>query len=116
VDSLDKAKFLVESLAPHVGCFKVGLELLTAVATRIFSGYARHSASLGGCWRPETSYDSGGGNQGWHNGFGHRSSDHKATSGNRHTRRRGKEDRGRNSFGFIEKGKVKDGKDKFIGD
>ena len=89
VDSLDKAKFLVESLAP---------------------------ASLGGCWRPETSYDSGGGNQGWHNGFGHRSYDHKATSGNRHTRRRGKEDRGRNSFGFIEKGKVKDGKDKFIGD
>ena len=31
VDSLDKAKPLVESLAPHVGCFKVGLELLTAV-------------------------------------------------------------------------------------
>lgn len=31
VDSLDKAKALVESLAPHVGCFKVGLELLTAV-------------------------------------------------------------------------------------
>jgi orotidine-5'-phosphate decarboxylase len=31
VDSLDKAKILVESLAPHVGCFKVGLELLTAV-------------------------------------------------------------------------------------
>ena len=31
VDSLDKAKSLVESLAPHVGCFKVGLELLTAV-------------------------------------------------------------------------------------
>lgn len=31
VDSLDKAKVLVESLAPHVGCFKVGLELLTAV-------------------------------------------------------------------------------------
>ncbi len=31
VDSLDKAKTLVESLAPHVGCFKVGLELLTAV-------------------------------------------------------------------------------------
>jgi len=31
VDSLDKAKFLVKSLAPHVGCFKVGLELLTAV-------------------------------------------------------------------------------------
>lgn len=31
VDSLDKVKFLVESLAPHIGCFKVGLELLTAV-------------------------------------------------------------------------------------
>jgi orotidine-5'-phosphate decarboxylase len=31
VDSLDKARALVESLAPHVGCFKVGLELLTAV-------------------------------------------------------------------------------------
>ncbi|MBF0465599.1 MAG: orotidine-5'-phosphate decarboxylase [Nitrospirae bacterium] len=31
VDSLDKAKTLVESLAPYVGCFKVGLELLTAV-------------------------------------------------------------------------------------
>lgn len=30
VDSLDKAKSLVESLAPHVGCFKIGLELLTA--------------------------------------------------------------------------------------
>ena len=30
VDSLEKAKPLVESLAPHVGCFKVGLELLTA--------------------------------------------------------------------------------------
>lgn len=33
VDSLDKAKPLVESLAPHVGCFKVGLELLMAVGT-----------------------------------------------------------------------------------
>ncbi len=31
VDSLDKAKSLVESLAPYVGCFKVGLELVTAV-------------------------------------------------------------------------------------
>jgi orotidine-5'-phosphate decarboxylase len=30
VDTLDKAVPLVESLAPHVGCFKVGLELLTA--------------------------------------------------------------------------------------
>lgn len=31
VDSLAKAKPLVESLAPYVSCFKVGLELLTAV-------------------------------------------------------------------------------------
>jgi len=31
VDSLDKAKSLVESLASYVGCFKIGLELLTAV-------------------------------------------------------------------------------------
>lgn len=31
VDNLDKAYRLVESLAQHVGCFKVGLELLTAV-------------------------------------------------------------------------------------
>lgn len=31
VDSLDKARPLVESLAPYVGCFKVGLQLLTAV-------------------------------------------------------------------------------------
>ncbi|MCK5556137.1 MAG: orotidine-5'-phosphate decarboxylase [Alphaproteobacteria bacterium] len=31
VDSLDKAQSLIESLAPYVGCFKVGLELLTAV-------------------------------------------------------------------------------------
>lgn len=31
VDSLDRAKSLVESLAPYVGCFKVGLELLTSV-------------------------------------------------------------------------------------
>ncbi len=30
VDSLDKAMPLVEQLAPHVGCFKVGLELLTS--------------------------------------------------------------------------------------
>lgn len=30
VDSLDKAVPLVEELAPFVGCFKVGLELLTA--------------------------------------------------------------------------------------
>lgn len=31
VDDLDKAKSLVEILAPHVGCFKIGLELITAV-------------------------------------------------------------------------------------
>lgn len=31
IDSLDKAKPLVESLSPYVGCFKVGLELLTAI-------------------------------------------------------------------------------------
>ncbi|MFA6278532.1 MAG: orotidine-5'-phosphate decarboxylase [Candidatus Paceibacterota bacterium] len=30
VNSLDKAKHLVEKLAPYVGCFKVGLELLTS--------------------------------------------------------------------------------------
>lgn len=31
VDSLDKAKSLVEQLAPYVGAFKIGLELITAV-------------------------------------------------------------------------------------
>jgi orotidine-5'-phosphate decarboxylase len=31
MDSLDKARPLVESLAPDVGCFKVGLELLMSV-------------------------------------------------------------------------------------
>ncbi|MFZ2153770.1 MAG: orotidine-5'-phosphate decarboxylase [Candidatus Moraniibacteriota bacterium] len=31
VNSLDKAKSLVEILAPHVGCFKIGLELITAI-------------------------------------------------------------------------------------
>ena len=31
VGSLDKARPLIEALAPHVGCFKVGLELITAV-------------------------------------------------------------------------------------
>ena len=31
VNSLDEAKPLVESLASHVGCFKIGLQLLTAV-------------------------------------------------------------------------------------
>ena len=30
VDELDKAKFLVAILAPYVGCFKVGLELMSA--------------------------------------------------------------------------------------
>jgi len=45
VDSLDKAKSLVESLAPHVGCFKVGLELLTAVGA---PKVVRFIHSLGG--------------------------------------------------------------------
>ncbi|MBI2636782.1 MAG: orotidine-5'-phosphate decarboxylase [Parcubacteria group bacterium] len=31
VDSLGKASVLVQELAPHVGCFKVGLELMSAV-------------------------------------------------------------------------------------
>ena len=31
VDSLEKVQQLVEELAPHVGCFKVGLELITSV-------------------------------------------------------------------------------------
>ncbi|HEC94313.1 MAG TPA: orotidine-5'-phosphate decarboxylase [Candidatus Kaiserbacteria bacterium] len=31
VDSLEKVKPLVESLTPYVGCFKIGLELITAV-------------------------------------------------------------------------------------
>lgn len=31
VDSLEKARPLVESLAPHVGCIKIGLELITTV-------------------------------------------------------------------------------------
>lgn len=33
MNSLEKAKPLVESLAPHVACFKVGLELITAVGS-----------------------------------------------------------------------------------
>ncbi|MFH1170558.1 MAG: orotidine-5'-phosphate decarboxylase [Candidatus Vogelbacteria bacterium] len=45
VDSLDKAKSLVESLAPYVGCFKVGLELLTAVGA---PEVVRFIHSLGG--------------------------------------------------------------------
>jgi orotidine-5'-phosphate decarboxylase len=45
VDNLDKAKSLVESLAPHVGCFKVGLELLTAVGAPKVVGFVH---SLGG--------------------------------------------------------------------
>jgi orotidine-5'-phosphate decarboxylase len=36
VDSLDKAKSFVESLASHVGYFKFGLELLTAVGATKF--------------------------------------------------------------------------------
>ncbi len=31
VDTLDKARALIETLAPYVGCFKIGLELMTAV-------------------------------------------------------------------------------------
>ena len=31
VDSLEKAQTLIETLGSYVGCFKVGLELLTAV-------------------------------------------------------------------------------------
>ncbi len=31
VDTLDKVRPLVETLAPYVGCFKVGLELITSV-------------------------------------------------------------------------------------
>lgn len=31
VDSLEKARPLVQELAPYVGCFKIGLELLTSV-------------------------------------------------------------------------------------
>lgn len=31
IDSLEKAKCLVEDLAPHVRCFKIGLELITAI-------------------------------------------------------------------------------------
>ena len=34
VDELDKAKFLVAILAPYVGCFKVGLELMSGDAPR----------------------------------------------------------------------------------
>jgi orotidine-5'-phosphate decarboxylase len=45
VDSLDKAGLLVEMLAPHVGCFKVGLELLTAVGAPMVVDFVH---SLGG--------------------------------------------------------------------
>jgi orotidine-5'-phosphate decarboxylase len=45
VDSLEKAGLLVESLAPHVGCFKVGLELLTAVGAPKVVGFVH---SFGG--------------------------------------------------------------------
>jgi len=31
VDRLEDARALIKSLAPHVGCFKIGLELMTAV-------------------------------------------------------------------------------------
>lgn len=45
VDSLDKAKPFVESLAPYVGCFKVGLEFITAVGPSQVVEFVR---SLGG--------------------------------------------------------------------
>lgn len=50
VDSLEKAQALVKSLAPYVGCFKVGLELLTAV------GAPRVVASIHN-WDGEVFYD-----------------------------------------------------------
>lgn len=31
VNSPDKARFLIETLRPHVGCFKIGLELMTSL-------------------------------------------------------------------------------------
>jgi len=45
VNNLDKAESLVESLAPHVGCFKIGLELLTAVGAPKVAEFVH---SLGG--------------------------------------------------------------------
>lgn len=45
VDSLEKARPLVVELADSVGCFKIGLELLTAVGAPQAVGYVR---SLGG--------------------------------------------------------------------
>lgn len=38
VDSVDKALDLVEKLGPHVGGFKIGLELITAMLALIISG------------------------------------------------------------------------------
>jgi len=48
VDNLEKAKSLVESLAPHVGCFKIGLELITSVGAPgvVISFTARCRASM----------------------------------------------------------------------
>ena len=45
VDTLEEASPLVEALLPHVGCFKVGLELLTAVGA---PKVVEHIHSLGG--------------------------------------------------------------------
>lgn len=48
VDSLDKAKSLVESLAPYVGCFKVGLELLMSVGSSKVVGWFMDNGFGGG--------------------------------------------------------------------
>lgn len=48
VDSLGKAKSLVESLAPHVGCFKVGLELLMSVGSSTVVGWFMDNGFGGG--------------------------------------------------------------------
>ncbi len=46
VDDLDKAKSLVEILAPHVGCFKIGLELITAVGANQIVEFVYSSGGL----------------------------------------------------------------------
>ena len=47
VNSLDKAISLVESLAPYVGCFKVGLELITAAgAPRVIKLIHSHQGKI----------------------------------------------------------------------
>src|SRR5271154_1025022 len=45
VDSLEKATPLIEQLAPYVGCFKIGLELITAEGA---PQVVRHVHGLGG--------------------------------------------------------------------